>query len=202
MPNLMDLSNEIRVHLPPQIDPVEASSVAKALELAVETITITRSLEVIRDADRLVELILGLAQPSPDLIEERSRRLQTINKMFAECEWLTAEELNTLQPSPPANKSLPASDWKRRGRIFGVGHGGKEYFAKYQFSATYEPLDIIKDVLKAFGEVSDPWTIAAWFHFPNGWLADKDGRPQAPKDMLDHGDAVLNAVRQRASYVA
>ena len=75
--------------------------------------------------------------------------------------------------------------------------------------ATKPPLPIIKDLLKAFGEVADPWVLAAWFHFPNAWIARPGGAgrvrrtPMAPKDALDQREAVLNAAAQRqASYVA
>jgi hypothetical protein len=114
--------------------------------------------------------------------------------------------LNRLQPEPPANKSHPASDWKRRGRIFSVSFGGKEYFARYQFDALYQPLPIIRDILKAFGSVADSWKIAAWFHFPNGWIAEtgpRGTRPIAPKDALDRPHDLLSALqRSQGSYQA
>ena len=34
----------------------------------------------------------------------------------------------------------------------------------------YEPLPVIGEILKAFGEVADPWVLAAWFHYPNACL--------------------------------
>jgi hypothetical protein len=116
------------------------------------------------------------------------------------------EQLNALQTEPPANKSHPASDWKRRGRIISVNYGGKEYFGRYQFDALYQPLPIIRDVIKAFGEVADAWVLPAWLHFPNGWIARPGSagtQAVAPKDALDLRDSVLNAAAQRqASYVA
>ena len=38
--------------------------------------------------------------------------------------------------------------------------------------------------LKAFGEVADPWVLAAWFHYPNGWIVSSDGVPVAPKEAI------------------
>lgn len=66
----------------------------------------------------------------------------------------------------------------------------------------YEPLPVIREVLKAFGEVADPWVLAAWFHYPNAWIVGTDGMPVAPKEALDRRDAVLHAAqRRRTSYV-
>lgn len=91
-----------------------------------------------------------------------------ISEIFHKEEWLTAEIVNRHQPRPPSNPSLPVDDWKRRGRIFSVTFGGQEYFPRYQFDATYQPLPLIRDILAAFGAVDDTWKIAAWFHYPNG----------------------------------
>jgi hypothetical protein len=168
----------------------------------------TGQARMLAQADQLAELVSGLTEPDLGLIEERIQRLKTIQQMLDEEEWLTAEMLNRLQPEPPSNKSHPASDWKRRGRVFSVNLGGKEYFARYQFDALYQPLPIIKEILKAFGPVADAWKIAAWFHFPNGWIAEPgaDGdspRAVAPKDALDRRDDVLDALREgRGSYSA
>jgi hypothetical protein len=133
-------------------------------------------------------------------------RSKTIKSILNEGEWLTAEQLHALQANPPAQKSKPASNWKRRGRIFGVNYDGQEYFARYQFDEAYQPLPVIQDVLRVFGDVVDTWEIAAWFNFPNGWIS-KPGtsgqEPQAPKDALDQRDALLRAVTARkGSYVA
>jgi hypothetical protein len=99
-------------------------------------------------------------------IEERLQRLQTIQEIFKEEEWLTAEMLNRLQAEPPSNQRLLANDWKRQGRIFSVTYEGEEYFPCYEFDAAYQPLPLIGEVLAVFGPVADTWKIAAWFHYP------------------------------------
>jgi hypothetical protein len=200
----------LSVTVPTDTDPAIVPSLVEAIKKAVAIVLggsdSTATSSVLQRADRLAELVTGMFEPSVELVEDRLHRMQTIRKVLEEGQWLTAEQLNRLQPQPPANKSHPASDWKRRGRIFSVSHGGKEYFARYQFDALYQPLPIIKDILKAFGEVADPWTLAAWFHFPNGWIARKGDAgvaPVAPKDALDQREALLNAAAQRqTSYVA
>jgi hypothetical protein len=194
------------VSIPKDADPAAVSSMVEALEKAFVVLVGAGQTSVIERADRLAELATGMLEPSLELVEDRVRRMKTVQQVFAEGDWIGAEQINALQAEPPANKSHPASDWKRRGRIFSVNYGGKEYFARYLFDALYQPLPIIKDILKAFGTVADPWVLAAWFHFPNGWIAKSGSggnESAAPKDALDQRDALLNAAVQRqASYVA
>jgi hypothetical protein len=140
-----------------------------------------------------------------DRQEERKRRARTIRTIFEEGDWLTASELNALQPTlpvDPAHPAHPASDWIRLGRTFSVKYAGKEYFPRYAFDERYQPLPVIGDVLAVFGELADPWRIAAWFHFPSPWLVTRDergARNVAPKDALDRGSDVVAAAVKRAS---
>ncbi len=193
--------------LPEDTDPAVVSSLHDALHRAVAMTLSVDQTRVLESANHMAELLTGLFVPNDALLEDRRHRAQTILKVLNDGEWLTAEQLNALQASPPANKSHPASDWKRRGRIFGVSYGGEEWFAGYQFDSLHQPLPIIKDILKALGKVADPCNIAAWFHFPNGWIArqatDGSMRPVAPKDALDMREAVLHAAAERqSSYIA
>ena len=189
--------------LPKDTDPAVVSSLHDALHRVVAMTLSVDQTRVLECANHMAELLTGLFVPNDALLEDRRHRAQTVLKALTDGEWLTAEQLNALQASPPMNKSYPASDWKRRGRIFGVSYGGEEWFAGYQFDSLHQPLPIIKDILKALGKVADPWNIAAWFHFPNGWIAKQanDGsmRPVAPKDALDMREAVLHAAAQRQS---
>ena len=191
------------VDLPEGVDPATVPSMVKAIEKAL---VIMAGAGLLERADRLAELAAGLVEPSLELVEERVHRMRTIHEVFAQGEWLTAEQLNALQATPPSNKAHPASDWKRRGRVFGVSYRGREYFARYQFDALYQPLPVIRDILAAFGEVADAWTLAAWFHFPSPWLVRRDesgATPITPKDALDRRDEVVRAASRRLdSYVA
>jgi len=192
--------------LPQGTDPAILPSVRHGIAQAVYLVLSTGQTAILDQADQLAGLVSGLIEPDLGLVEERLDRLQTIRTMFREEEWLTNEMLNQLQPEPPSNRSLPASDWKRRGRIFSVNFGGKEYFPRYEFDAVYQPLPVIRDILKAFGPVADSWKLAAWFHFPNGWIVEpgpEGPTPVAPKDALDRLDDLLNALKKRhGSYVA
>lgn len=185
------------------VDPAVLGSYGDALERAVAVAVRTGQSGLLERADRLAEVIGGSVEPNVALLEDRLHRLKTMRAVFEQGDWLTTEQLRDLQPVPPASPSLPASDWKRRGRIYGVSYRGRELYARYQFDEMYQPLAVVKEVLKAFGPVADPWLLAAWFHFPNGWLAGPDGRPMAPKDALDCRDALLAAAaRRQGSYVA
>ena len=192
--------------LPKGTDPAILPSVRHGIAQAVHLVLSTGQTAILEQADQLAGLVSGLIEPDLGLVEERLDRLHTIRTMFHEGEWLTNEMLNQLQPDPPSNRSLPASDWKRRGRIFSVNFSGKEYFPRFEFDALYQPLPVIRDILKAFGPVADSWKIAAWFHFPNGWIVEPGSegpKPVAPKDALDRREDVLDALKKRqGSYVA
>ncbi len=193
----------VPVAMPVETDPAVVSSVVQAIEKALAVLIYARQGDLVARADQLAELAAGLLEPSRELLEDRVQRTQTLRQVFVEGEWLTSEQLNALQPAPPKSKSQPASDWKRRGRIYSVGRGGREYFARYQFDAMYEPLPIIRDILQAFDEVADPWVLAAWFHYPNAWLLDANGAPVAPMNALNRRkDVVSAALKRRTSYVA
>jgi hypothetical protein len=194
------------VAIPEGTDPALLPSLRHGIERAVSLVVSSGEVTILQDADQLAKLLTGFIEPDLGLVEERLQRLQTIREIFKEEEWLTAEMLNRLQPEPPSNRSLPASDWKRRGRIFSVTFGGKEYFPRYEFDAAYQPLPLMREVLAAFGAVADTWKIASWFHYPNGWIVEpgpKGVKPVAPKDALDRRDDLMKALEKRkGSYVA
>ncbi len=202
-----DRNISLNVQVPDNVDPAIESTLKDTAEKVLAMLARSGSQKaIIATADRVAQAMLGTFQPDPYLVEERMDRLRSIRKMFQEGEWLSAAEINAAQENPPAQKSLPASDWKRRGRVFSVNHDGIEYYPRYAFDAAYRPLPIISEVLKEFAKESDTWKIAAWFHFPNGYLsADApDGRRIiAPKDALDQRDKLMDAARSRkGTYVA
>lgn len=194
------------VPLPEGTDPALLPSLRKGLARALDLMVNSGEVAILEQADRLAILLAGVIEPDLGLVGERLKRMQTIREIFKEGEWLTAEMLNRLQPEPPSNRSLPASDWKRRGRIFSVTFSGKEYFPRYEFDAAYQPLPLMKEIIAAFGTVADTWKIAAWFHYPNGRIVERgpEGvKAIAPKDALDRRDDLVKALEKRTgSYVA
>ena len=141
------------------------------------------------------------------LICERVQRQKTMQTIFDEGEWLTAGRINAAQPSPPEGRSLPLDDWKAGGRIFSVRFNGIEYSAGYQFGAPGQPLPVNREILDVLGPCADTWKIAAWFHFPSGWIGaagcgSEAIVPVAPKDALDRRADVLAAAQLAPKAIA
>lgn len=198
---------ELSVLVPDNVDPAMEKTLSEAAEKVLATLANTdtqaRLLEL---ADTIAGAVVGTIQPDPYLVGERIDRLKSIRKIMEEGQWLTAAEINAAQDAPPAQKSLPASDWKRRGRIFSVNYNGTDYYPRYGLDSSLRPLPIISQILKEFEGEPDSWKIAAWFHFPNGYVSadTPDGRrPVAPRDALNQPDKVLQAARARkGTYIA
>lgn len=139
-----------------------------------------------------------MATPSEDeLEEERLRRQRTVQEVFEEGEWLTPDHFAALE--------CPVSSWKRDGRVFSVEYEGREYFPRYVFDAALQPLPVVEKVLAAFGQVDDPWKLAAWFHYPSAWLVVRDEKGAhnvPPRDCLERcGEVVAAASKRSTSYV-
>lgn len=198
---------KIGADAPPAADRVVPPEFRDGLAQVVSLLEREGRSQLLDKADQIARLVIQVTPPPESLIRERTARLKTVARLFADTHWFTAQQIHDLQPRPPKNPSAPASDWKRRGRIYAVTWDGKEYFPAYQFSEALQPLPVIADVLAEFGEVADTWQIAAWFHFPNGWLAagtpGRAPRARAPRECLDERDALLRATRHRlGSYQA
>ena len=150
-----DRSISLNVPVPENVDPAIESTLKETAEKVLAMLVRSGSQEaIIATADRIAQAMIGTFQPDPYLVEERMDRLRSIRKMLHEGEWLTAAEINAAQENPPTQKSLPASDWKRRGRVFSVNHDGIDYYPRYEFDAAYRPLPIIGELLKKFAAVS------------------------------------------------
>ena len=139
------------------------------------------------------------------LVEELLHVQRTKNIIIGESSWISGEMIDG-RASDDGKQEL-ASSWESRGRIFSVRHGEKEFFPAYQFDVALQPLPVIKEILMELGDVADGWRVAAWFHFPNGWLSyrDQNGAVIAlsPKDALERVKDVVDAARRsRGTYVA
>ena len=132
-------------------------------------------------------------------------RKEVIKTIFVEEDWISAEDISLQQAGERSCNPADLSKWHRQRRIFSVYYHGKEYFAKYQFDAQGRPLPAIRAIIDAFGECSDTWVLAAWFHFPNGWLPSQGSCTSlvAPKHVLDRALEVVDAARKRhGTYIA
>ncbi|KQZ35126.1 MULTISPECIES: hypothetical protein [Telluria group] len=131
---------------------------------------------------------------------EKLRTTQDL--IFHSDDWLTAEELDRQLQDMRSGHS--AYELERQRRIFSVERDGAHYFARYQFNAHLEPLPVVREILVRLVLV-ESWAIAAWFHFPNGWipLDDAGKSPVAPKDVLNRREELLQAAEKyRSTYVA
>jgi hypothetical protein len=218
-----DGSRILSIEVPAGANSSVLSSLQAAMQKTIELVLRGQG-DVIADADRIAELVTTVWQADGPLQEERINRLKTVELIYSNSEWFTVEDIHQAfygrRPAKPKTdpeaklppvsalqrKSLPASDWKRRKSVFSVNYKGRELFAAYQFSANLRPLPVIKKVIDAFGPVADTWTLAAWFEFPNSWLAKRvNGRrvARAPKDALDDSEVLVHAATMRLqSYVA
>lgn len=136
------------------------------------------------------------------MLNEHDSVRATRDWLFHGSEWFTADELNRRLAAVANYHS--AFELEHQRRIFSVQRDGYHYFASYQFSADFEPLPIVREILTRLVE-EDGWAIAAWFHFPNAWLArdELNPTPIPPKDALDRHDDVLRAAeRFRGTYIA
>ncbi len=203
--DMMELSLTVKVprNFPLCIVESLEEGMAKAVQILARS---NLCQDLFQSADHLARLVVTQVRPGGIMLDERIGQMTIVKKVFEEGDWLTAEDINKIQRKPPAKRSLPANDWKRRGRIFSVSCDGKEYYPRYQLDAVFQPLPIIGNILKAYGECADTWSIATWFHFPNSWIAKEVGSkavPVAPKDALDRSNDVIKAARsQKGTYVA
>ncbi|MFM0439430.1 hypothetical protein PQQ84_23430 [Paraburkholderia strydomiana] len=86
---------------------------------------------------------------------------EMILRMLADGEWISAG-------ATPEG----VTGWLQSGRIFGVEAAGQLYF-RYQFDEHNQPRPVIKEILAELGPATDPWKIAVWFYFPNGWIVEE-----------------------------
>jgi hypothetical protein len=118
-------------------------------------------------------------------------RKETREKMFHSGIWLTELSID----------SKCARQWEVEKRIFAVVYNDVKYYAGYQFDEDGAPLTIVKEVLQHL-RCNDPWSVAAWFYFPNSWIAN-GATPVPPKDALNRQhDVITAAIRSTGTYIA
>ncbi|WP_426128295.1 hypothetical protein [Pararhizobium sp. PWRC1-1] len=108
----------------------------------------------------------------------------------------TSKDLAEVAGHGSKNKSMTASRWKMKAKVFSIKHGGVEYFPAFQFEEG-QPIESVAKVLALLGEKKSGWQLAFWFTSPNGWLAGK-----RPVDLLKDGDVVVSAAANEAEYIA
>lgn len=117
-------------------------------------------------------------------------------RFFGEWSSFTSKDLAEVAGHGSKNKSMTASRWKMKGKVFSIKHSGVEYFPTFQFEEG-QPIESVAKVLALLGEKKSGWQLAFWFTSPNGWLAGK-----RPVDVLKDGDAVVSAAAREAENIA
>lgn len=72
--------------------------------------------------------------------------------MFFE-EWpsFTSKDLAEVAGHDSKNKSMTASRWKMKAKVFSIRHGGVEYFPAFEFEEG-QPIETVARVLALLGE--------------------------------------------------
>lgn len=116
-------------------------------------------------------------------------------RFFGEWQSFTSKDLAEIAGHGSRNRSMTASRWKMKGKIFSIKHGGVEYFPAFQFEDG-QPVETVARVLALLAERKSGWQLAFWFTSPNGWLGGR-----RPADVLKDGDAVLSAATHEAENI-
>lgn len=117
-------------------------------------------------------------------------------RFFDEWSSFTSKDLAEVAGHGSKNKSMTASRWKVKGKVFSIKHGGVEYFPAFQFEEG-RPIESVAKVLAMLGEKKSGWQLAFWFTSPNGWLAGK-----RPVDLLKDEEALVSAAKHEAENIA
>lgn len=116
-------------------------------------------------------------------------------RFLAEWPCHTSKDLAEAAGHGSKNRSMTASRWKAKGRVFSVRQGGADYFPAFQFQDG-QPVEAVGRVIALLGGRKSPWQLAFWFTAPNGWL---DGR--RPADLLADTEAVVAAAAHEAEDI-
>jgi hypothetical protein len=107
----------------------------------------------------------------------------------------TSKDLADAAGHGSKNKSMTASRWKAKGKVFSLKQGGVEYFPAFQF-ADGQPAETVGKVLDVLSEKKSGWQLAFWFTSPNGWL---DGK--RPVDVIHDAKSVVLAAKHEAEDI-
>ena len=168
-------------------DPLVRETVRVMLDILPRIIDARRRTLSEQEIENLVEFLIP-----EDPIETVRKSLELDNavlraKFLREVPCLTSRKVYEVTGSKGRNLSMPASRWKRDGRVFAIPWRGKNLFPAFQLRDGH-PLPIIKDVLDALPREMSPWQTAFWFTSENGWIGG-----DCPCDVLDDEKALRAA---------
>lgn len=176
-------------------DPLVRETLRGMLDILPRIIDARRRTLSEREIEDLVEFLI----PEDPLATVR-KSLELDNavlraKFLGEVPCLTSRKIHEVTGSKGRNLSMPASRWKRDGRVFAIPWRGKDLYPAFQLRDGH-PLPIIKDILEALPQAMSPWQIAFWFTSENGWIGG-----DCPCDALGDEKALIAAARAAGEKV-
>jgi len=108
---------------------------------------------------------------------------------------LSSKDVAAMAGHGSKNRSMTASRWKAKNKVFSIRHRSTDYFPAFQFEEG-KPLEAIAKVLELLGRQKSGWQLAFWFTSHNGWLSGK-----RPVDLLKANDAIASAAAQEAEKI-
>lgn len=150
--------------------------------------------------ERLAEVLLPPAPPSPRLLKEAAMLVRARRAVLDSGDWLTAAEIAPLAGLSLRNPSAQPNKWKKQGQIFAIHHGGVDYFPGYGLDpgTSFRPVKALAKVIETFAGHKDGWGMAYWFRSDNSALGSK-----RPQDLLaSEPDRVIEAARDEVQDIS
>ncbi|ULJ75915.1 hypothetical protein [Rhizobium gallicum] len=148
--------------------------------------------------DEAIDALVSVYMHTPNVEVERllyDSNAKARARFLQEWPGFTSKDLADAAGHGSKNKSMTASRWKAKVKVFSIKHGGAEYFPAFQFEDG-QPLETVGKVLALLGERKSGWQLAFWFTSPNGWL---DGK--RPVDVIKNTKAVVQAAVREAEDI-
>ncbi|APO70646.1 hypothetical protein IE4872_PD00103 (plasmid) [Rhizobium gallicum] len=148
--------------------------------------------------DEAIDALVSVYMRTPNVEVERllyDSNAKARARFLQEWPGFTSKDLADAAGHGSKNRSMTASRWKSKGKVFSIKHGGVEYFPAFQFEDG-QPIETIGKALASLGEKKSGWQLAFWFTSPNGWL---DGK--RPVDVIKDSNAVVQAAAREAEDI-
>lgn len=145
-----------------------------------------------KNIERLIDIIAEDVPRSGVDLELELDNAELRAAYLEETPLLSAQDVRAQSGLKSANKSEPASRWKREKKAFAVRHRGVDLYPAFQFEDG-APKPVMRKILEAMPDDMSQWQIAFWFESGNGWL---DGAE--PQSCLNDVEAVIYAAERLA----
>lgn len=182
------------------VQPNIAKKVAESLSSVASSMIHVLVEQEPRSLERLVELMVPPAPPTPRLLREAAMLARARTAVLGSGDWLTAAQLADVAQLSTRNPSSQPNKWKSTKQIFAINHGGVDYFPGYGLDPAtgFRPFKTLAKVVEILAPRKDAWGMAYWFAAENSLL---DGR--RPQDVLAiDSDRVVAAALDEIQEIA